>query len=127
MAAIQLTDDPGPGANATLAPFSASPTYFHQLPASRMDSGAFSKVAGLTLDVPALAAVNRGLLFDNNVKAVPPWELQTGPIQAVVIGESWGLVAMGLQSCRKASDTIPITGPKLVGTRYQTITAIGCL
>lgn len=71
MATIQLTDDLGLDANVALAPFSALLKYFQQLPTLRLNSGDFSKAAGLALDQPALTSISSGLSFDKNVTAGP--------------------------------------------------------
>jgi hypothetical protein len=71
MATVKLTDDLDLDASVTLAPFSALLKYFQQLPSLKIENGDFSKVAGLTLDQPALTAVSSGLSFDKNVTAGP--------------------------------------------------------
>ncbi|MGO9271170.1 MAG: hypothetical protein ACLQOO_13095 [Terriglobia bacterium] len=71
MATIQLTDDFGLDANVKLAPFSSLLKYFQQLPALRLNNGDFSKAGGLTLDQPALTALNSGLSFDKDVSVGP--------------------------------------------------------
>jgi hypothetical protein len=71
MATIQLTGDLGLDADVTIAPFSSLLKYFQQLPVLRLNNGDFSKAAGLTLDQPALTALDSGLTFDKPVTARP--------------------------------------------------------
>lgn len=71
MATIQLTDDLGLDANIKPAPFSSLLKYFQQLQALRLSGGDLSKAAGLTLDQPALTALNTGLSFDKTVTVLP--------------------------------------------------------
>ena len=67
MPTIKLTDQFGLDADVKLAPFSSLLKYFQQLPALQLTNGDLSKVAGLTLDQPALTILNTGVSFDQSV------------------------------------------------------------
>src|SRR5580698_322072 len=71
MATIQVTDDFGLDADVQAAPFSSLLRYFQQLPALRLNNGDLSKAAGLTLDQPALTALDSGVSFDKPVTVGP--------------------------------------------------------